>query len=137
MIGIVVTITNVVIEVSFALTDDAVVIVNDSKPNLSFSEVLLIFTGFKKKWNNGDKIKVLINNDGNLKKTFISNVLKMSVNKFYNFWLKKQSREGGALPREYSSAKIKALVSRNPKYIGFILRSEIGPDSKIKYCVFH
>ena len=116
-------------EPSFAQPSDTVAITNNSRPKLSFTQLLLMFTGFKSKWPNGDKVKILINKNTTIKEKFFSEVLKMTPNKFYNVWQKKQSREGGTLPREMSSAKIKALVAGNPKYIGFILRSEL--DSSV------
>ncbi|MDY6933873.1 MAG: hypothetical protein SVZ03_06580 [Spirochaetota bacterium] len=108
-----------------AQATDIVVIVNKSQPSLTQGQILMIFTGFKDRWPNGDRIKVLINRDSNIKEAFCSQKLNMTVNKLYNFWLKKQSRSGGSLPEELSSERIIQLVAGNPKYIGFIKRSEL------------
>ena len=72
-----------------AQATDIVVIVNKSQPSLTQGQILMIFTGFKDRWPNGDRIKVLINRDSNIKEAFCFQKLNMTVNKLYNFWLKK------------------------------------------------
>ena len=131
LLVIIFTASYAAVEFSFARATDTVTIANNSRPKLSYSQVLLMLTGFKSRWPNGDRVKVLLNKNGTIKEKFFSSVLNMNANKFYNIWMKKQSREGGALPPEYSSAKIKALVAGNSKYIGFILRSEADSSVKI------
>ena len=124
--------TFMAIEVSFTQTgDDIVIIINKSRPNLTSAQILMIFTGFRDRWPNGDKIHVLINKDTPLKERFCSQHLHTTLTKFYNFWQKKQSREGGALPQEFSSAKITVLVAGNSKYISFIKRSELTSSVKM------
>ena len=58
-----------------AQATDIVIIVNKSQPPLTQGQILMIFTGFKDRWPNGDRIKVLINRDVIIKEAFCSQKL--------------------------------------------------------------
>ncbi|MDY6935375.1 MAG: hypothetical protein SVZ03_14265 [Spirochaetota bacterium] len=111
--------------------DNVVVIVHKSRPKLTDNQIRLIFTGYMTTWPNGGKIRVMINRNDAIKEKFINNYLNMSVAKFNNLWTKKKIRDGVPPPREGSSDVISTLVSSSPKYIGFILESELISSVKV------
>lgn len=67
---------------------ESLLIVNNSVTQTSITkeEVMLVFLGKKKKWNNGDRIKVSALKSGAVHEAFLNEYVKKTASKYASFW---------------------------------------------------
>ncbi len=111
------------------------IIVNpsNSTSNLSLKQLERVLRLSRTRWNNGQKIYLLMQEEGSLEKEVIlKKVYRMTSDQLKRFWLTKIYRgEMTSFPKTLSSNEsIRRFVSRVPNAIGFVDASY--PDETVK-----
>ncbi len=102
---------------------DSVLIVNNSvrETTISKEDVKLVFLGKKKKWVNGDRIRVSALKRGPIHEAFLNEYVDKTPSKFSSFW-KIAIVSGTALPPKFfeSEDEIVDYVKKESGAVGYI-----------------
>lgn len=120
---------------TLSFAEDYAVIVHPSNPirSITAKDLKKIFLGEKTAWPDGQQIKMAVFKTGDLHKTFLQDVIKISPLKFANHWKQKiftGTGTGTHINFFKTDEKVKEYVESNPAAIGYI--SGTGVDDTIK-----
>jgi len=122
---------------SIASADTIVVLVNKDNPvgQMSVEEVKSIYSGTKRFWDNGAKIKPLhMPPESEEKECFIRNIFKVSVSQYKLFWLSQKQKTGETEPLSLQVAyPILNILSRKKQAIGYVSKADydlLGSEQK-------
>lgn len=120
---------------TLVFTKDYAVIVHPSNPiqSITGKDLKKIFLGEKTTWPNGQQIKVAVFKTGDVHKTFLQDIIKISPLKFVNHWKQKiftGSGTGTHINFFTTDEKVKEYIKSNPTAIGYISGSSV--DDTIK-----
>ena len=102
---------------------DFVVVVNTENPVVSLgrSEVKNIFLGKKMFWPSGVGIDVALQDDNEVHRSFVLEILNKSPRQLAMYWKQELFSGTGIPPKEYpDDQSVKDAVAANPKAIGYI-----------------
>ena len=114
---------------------DYAVIVHSSNPirSITAKDLKKIFLGEKTTWPDGQQIKMAVFKTGDLHKTFLQDIVKISPLKFANQWKQKiftGTGTGTHINFFKTGEKVKEYIKSNPTAIGYISGSSV--DDTIK-----
>lgn len=106
-----------------AAAAESVLIVNNSVQNTSITkeDVKLVFLGKKKKWDNGDRIRLGALKSGEANEAFLDEYVDKTPSKFASFW-KIAIVSGTALPPKFfeTEAELVEYVKDESGAVGYI-----------------
>lgn len=117
---------------------DFVVVVNNENPleSLHPSEVKKIFLGKKTFWANGQGIDILLQNDGDVHRSFLFQILHKSPRQLAVYWKKVLFSGKGLPPRKHpDDQSMKKAIAANPQAIGYIDVRQL--DETVKAVTLH
>lgn len=109
------------------------IIVNNSvtQSSLSKEDVQLIFLGKKKKWDNGQRIKVAVLKSGPVNEAFLDKYLNKTPSKYSSYWKIAIVSGTGRPPKSFDSEQeLIDYVSKEKGAIGYI--SSQTPFTNVK-----
>jgi ABC-type phosphate transport system substrate-binding protein len=112
---------------------DYVVITNKdvSTVSLSKSELQAIFLGEKTKWDDGMHIKIVIQEQGDVHKAFLQEVVGKTVSQFENYWKKLVFTGKATAPKSFNEmSKIVQFVAGQQGAISYVAVGDAGGTVK-------
>ncbi len=117
-----------------AAAAESVLIVNNSVKEtiIKKEDVKLVFLGKKKKWNNGDRIRLCALKRGPRHEAFLNEYMDKTPSKFSSFW-KIAIVSGTALPPKFfeSEAEVVDYVKKEAGAIGYISAGTLHEEVKV------
>jgi ABC-type phosphate transport system substrate-binding protein len=111
---------------SFAAAVDLVIVANPEVPvnSLSRSALADIYKGYKGRWDNGQKIKVVMLKQGATHEAFAETMVELTPAKLKNLWKKVIFSGAGSPPKVvHSEAQCVAFVAATKGAIGYVSAS--------------
>ncbi|MBF0383215.1 MAG: substrate-binding domain-containing protein [Magnetococcales bacterium] len=107
---------------SLAYTQELIVIHPDnSNSAVSQQEVKNIFLGKKTHWDDGSRIKIVVQKRGTAHDNLLKNTIGMTSVSFRNYWRKRVFTGSSRPPKTFKSdADVVAFVATKPGAIGYI-----------------
>ena len=117
-----------------AMADEAVAVVVDrdnSKNDITLSELKEIFQGKRKEWQDGARIIVLDLEPGPAREAFNKAVLGMDQSAVDQFWVEQKVRGAGSAPKVVNAGTAVKLVPRVRGAVSYVPLSAVDASVKV------